>query len=525
MPRHERIAFCNRLVVIIGLLGFALNPVPTNGQRQESFEGFMYGIRANAVTGKVLYHRKDGTFILEGGLRMEQGDLIKSGDDSYTELLLQPGNYLRVSGKSECQILSDQHDKIKLWLGYGTISLELLSREHLTSFYNQLEAYELIRVITPNAIVFIRRPGIYRIDASTGKTELTVRDGEAWVNGWQVKKKRRAEASREGVERTEIDSKIEDGFDVWGRERADKLVQANKLLKNEAPWAKKRKEGLETSVDLPEEMAHNSPYVVSAIPGTVNFVEDGVEFSQQSKEWQELTEKSQLETGDKVRTNEISFAELILFPDMHLRLDNSSEILFEQLSNDSISLKVLRGSAILDVARFDRKRIPQITIAGPSTSAVIADDGNYRIDARSDGGAITVRDGKVVFNEQLVGGCRKIAGGTISECEQKRVGIFDFWSQYRGEGELYYGRSRVSTVTYLTRLRRLRFRNTGFWFQNPGQTYYTFVPFTSTRFRSPYGGSYSTVLTPRRMTIPRIYLSGMPSTQFMRPQFARPPLP
>jgi hypothetical protein len=197
----------------------------------------------------------------------------------------------------------------------------------------------------------------------------------------------------------------------------------------------------------------------------------------------------------------------MLFPDTHLRLDQSSEVLFEQLSNDSISIKLLRGSAILDVARFDRKEAPQITITGSSTTAFIAEQGNYRID--SDG--LTIRDGKVNFNERLVGACRKISSGTVSECDKKRSDNFDYWSRHRGEGTVYDGSATVSMSTHLARLRQYRFKHTGFWYQAPGQTSYTFVPFKSILFRSPYGGSYSTALSPesfmkrvnmRRITLP-----------------------
>ena len=186
---------------------------------------------------------------------------------------------------------------------------------------------------------------------------------------------------------------------------------------------------------------------------------------------------------------------------MHFRVDSSSRVLLEQISNDAISIKVLRGSAILDVARFERKEDLKIRIGGPSTSVVIADRGVYRIDDDT----ITVREGKVSFNERSVGSCRKIAQAKVSDCDKTHYDNFDFWSEHRGEGELYNGRGTVSRVTGLTRLRQLRFRNTGFWFQRPGQTSYTFVPFYSSLFRSPYGGSYSTVLSPRPM-LNRIYL-------------------
>jgi hypothetical protein len=109
----------------------------------------------------------------------------------------------------------------------------------------------------------------------------------------------------------------------------------------------------------------------------------------------------------------------------------------------------------------------------------------------------------VIFNERFVDGCKRIDSATISDCDKKPADNFDFWSQHRGEGELYNGRALVATVTHLARLRRNRFKTAGFWYQQPGKTSYTFVPFTSQLFRSPYGGNYSTALAPRGSTISR----------------------
>jgi hypothetical protein len=240
--------------------------------------------------------------------------------------------------------------------------------------------------------VFITRPGIFRINAGDPeRTELIVRDGEAVINGRRIKEKRSAIASKQEVTINEGNQKPEDGFDSWSRARADELVQANRLLKKESPWANK-KENEEPSVDFPIDQTQSSKgrYVVSARPGTVNFVEAGVEFIRPSKDWELLTEKSKLEPGDRVRTSAHSYAELTMLPDTNLRIDGESEILLEQLSSESISLKLLRGSAIIDVARFDSKEVPNIAFAGTSTSVTIGDKGNYRADIRPNGDEITI---------------------------------------------------------------------------------------------------------------------------------------
>ncbi len=149
------------------------------------------------------------------------------------------------------------------------------------------------------------------------------------------------------------------------------MIETNHSLKKDAPWSK-NKEGKEAMVDVPASDQKGNPYVVSARPGTVNFVEMGVEFSTGQQGWHTLADKTVLAAGDKVRTQRYSFVELMMFPDLYLRLDGNSEVLLEQLSNEKIAFKVLQGSAILDVARFDRKELPDIYIAGPSTAAPLS---------------------------------------------------------------------------------------------------------------------------------------------------------
>lgn len=467
----------------------------------ENIPAILTGVRASVVQGGVFYLRENAKFDLESGHLLKQGDVIRTEANARAELLLQPGNLLRLGPNTECQFLDDHYDRMKLLLKKGSLSFELLKNdwEDSSDFFESLkQGFELIRIITPGAEVFLAQPGVFRINADDdGRTELVARRGEALVDGRRVKEKRSAVAARGNVIINEAEVKTEDAFDTWARERAEKLIETNHALKKDAPWSRK-KEGRESMVDLPAmEQRAGNPYVVSAKPGTVNFVESGVEFSSSGeKPWEELTEKSQLVAGNKVRTNRYSFVELMMFPDLYLRLDGSSEVLLEQLSNETISVKVLKGSAILDVARFDRKELPDISIGGPSASAVVAEDGNYRINVRSSSDEIVVRKGKVVFQERSIGGCRVITGGNAVECDRKINDNFDVWSQHRGEGHYYTG---TAMATRLAQLRRRRFKNTGFWYQHPQQGgQYTFVPFFSTYFRSPYGGNYSNALSPRR---------------------------
>lgn len=493
------------LLLLLTLATLVMHITAQDQEEQlDNIPAILSGLRVNVVEGDVVYARENGKFDLEADHELKQADTLRTGSHGRAELLLQPGNLLRIGGDTECQFVDDRYDRLKFLLNKGTLSFELLKNdwEDTSNFFDSLKhGFELIRVITPNAEIFITQPGIFRINTDGDRTELIVRRGEALIDGRRVKEKRAATAARGSVNIAEIDKKTEDAFDAWGRERSDKLVATNHSLKKDAPWAKK-KEGRETMVDMPASDQHggNHPRVVSARPGNVNFVELGVEFSSANKTWQELTEKTQLEAGDKLRTSRHSFAELTMFPDLYLRVDGESEVLFEQLSNEAIGFKVLRGSAILEVARFDRKELPEISISGPLTTAVVAEEGNYRINARPITDEIIVRKGKVLLRERSIGSCRIISGGNTAECDRKVTDNFDVWSQHRGEGQHFDG---VVMATRLAQMRRRRFKNTGFWYPHPTQGQYTFVPFYSTYFRSPYGGTYSCVLSPRRT---RMYL-------------------
>src|ERR1044071_2082427 len=147
------------VICVLVLLSCSL----ASSQQVESFEGFVTGIRPNAISGEVFYRRTGATFPLEAGLKLEEGDFIRSGATGYAELLLQPGNYLRVGSETECLILNDVDDRMRLKLNRGAISLEVLARDSSNFYFSPLSVNEAIRVITPNAEVLILEPGIFRI--------------------------------------------------------------------------------------------------------------------------------------------------------------------------------------------------------------------------------------------------------------------------------------------------------------------------------------------------------------------------
>lgn len=496
-----RIPFTFLLLAATHTSGVTQNPTasPDAQNANPQFETIVSGIRINVTEGAVSYEGKEGTFELMNDLALEEGDRIVSGTEGRAELILQPGNYLRVGAETHCRLLGKQYDRIKLQLDRGSLSLELLRTKdgNPTPFSGPFEQpYDLLRIMAAHSEVLIAEPGVFRVDVDADAViRLKVIDGQAFIDGRRVKERESAVVSKGQVEIVKFDPRVEDRFDTWCRERAEKLVKANRSLKNEAPWTNKRKEDEEPTVDLPSQVEQSSSqYVVSAKPASVTFVEPGVQIRSPQHEWAEATQSTSATAGDHVRTSADTRAEFMLLPDIFLRVDGDSEIGFEQLSDDVIAVRLLRGAAIVDAARFDRKQLPTLSLAGGTRSFIITEAGNYRIDIRSGIEELTVRKGRVMSSGRSIGSCRRIVNGVESSCGKRLNDNFDYWSTYRGEGEAFNGKP---AVTYLLQIRQRRFKSTGFWYRHQRVGYYTFVPFWFDGFESPYGGDYSTVLSRR----------------------------
>jgi len=472
----------------------AVQDNPQDPKESVKLEAVVSGLRSNIVEGEVKVERVGLSFELTPDIELKEGDAVVTGPTGRVEILLQPGNYLRMSANTKLQIVSAQYDKIRLHVDSGVVVCELLKSES-PRFYDSFSFY-LIRITSPRSEAMLAEPGVYRMNVFKQDTELIVRKGEAQLNGQRVREKRIGREVGSVTSVSEFDPKQEEKFDSWCRERAAELIQVNRQLKKDAPWAKHDKEKeKEASLDVPsEDDVGDSPYVVSARPGKVTYVDAGVQFSR-GETWETLSVDSTLRSQDKLRTPVFSRVELMMFPDIFFRIDGESEIVFEELSHDAVVIRIVRGVAILEASDFDRKRLPEFKIGGASAFSVVLSNGNYRWDINATAAQISVRDGRVSIAGRSMNECRRYTNGGEAECEKRRDDNFDFWSEFRGEGVTMNGRSQTNRNA---RMRHRWLRDTGFWYRSPSVGYYTFVPYSSSNLQSPYGGSYSVVLSPRR---------------------------
>ncbi|HEX8180198.1 MAG TPA: FecR domain-containing protein [Pyrinomonadaceae bacterium] len=454
-------------------------------------EVLVIGGWVNAAEGKASYQRGAAAYALNSDVRLQSGDLISTGQDGRVEVLLNPGYYLRLAGQSACRLLDTNVDNLKLQLDAGTLALEVL-RHDAYGIGNIPErlSYELITIVTPDTEIAIRVGGSYRINvAADGRSELQVRAGEAVVGHTRVKEKQAAGAADGAATVRAFDPKVEDPFDVWCRTRAQALVAANRALK-EVDWRKAQRKGADVTLAMPAlKEQESSPFVLSAVPGTVSFVEADVQVGRAGADWQLLAAGAALKAGQTLRTGAHSRAEVLLLPDVYLRLGGASEIVFDELSFDAVALKLVRGSAILDAFKFEPKRAAHLTLAGPVSNMTVLGAGNYRLDSRQGGEEISVRQGRVALAGQTIDACRHLVAGRSTPCAADEEDSFDLWSEERRKG------TGVGTwpnvARFLALLKRDRVVWTGFWCRGPQMAGYTFVPYQNLGFRTPFGGKYA----------------------------------
>ncbi|HSE22995.1 MAG TPA: hypothetical protein VLB68_15115, partial [Pyrinomonadaceae bacterium] len=166
-------------------LGLALMPTATSKQDPNiNFEGLVNGVRINVWEGTVSFERNNARDKATTGLVIEDGDRVFSERSSRAEILLQPGNYLRLANDTQLKFLSTTYDKVRLELTAGSVNFELLNDPWVSPLTEAVGRYDLIRTITPAGEILIVQPAIIRISVAADNTvEVVVRSGTAILDG------------------------------------------------------------------------------------------------------------------------------------------------------------------------------------------------------------------------------------------------------------------------------------------------------------------------------------------------------
>ncbi|HEY0005000.1 MAG TPA: FecR family protein [Pyrinomonadaceae bacterium] len=214
--------FLTGLLVFISVLCAS---VFVQAQNREKFVISAKAGGVNAVTGSVeVKHRGAAKArLLTSKDNLDSGDLVQTGSDGRVEVLLNPGSYLRVPENSVFELADASLEGLRVRLIKGSAIIEAATADGVEV---------LIQIETPQTKVAIVRGGLYRLNlAANGTTEVFVRKGRALVGpSLLVVKggKKVAVGAGSPLEVAKFDKKEQDELDLWSKERAETLAEANR---------------------------------------------------------------------------------------------------------------------------------------------------------------------------------------------------------------------------------------------------------------------------------------------------------
>lgn len=227
--RKPSIALTRSLLVAALFLGV---PFLTSAQNREKFIISARAGGVNAVTGRAAVRGRGTTEwqLLTITEDLERGDVVKTGQDGRVEILLNPGSYMRIAENSEFELSNNSLENLEVRLIRGTAIMEVTGAD---------DAELLINIITPHTRMAIVRRGLYRVNVvPEDATELIVRKGRVMLEGSHTKinggdKVVFSSGNAFSVAKlNKADKKKVDTFDLWSKERAETVAQANRRIRS-----------------------------------------------------------------------------------------------------------------------------------------------------------------------------------------------------------------------------------------------------------------------------------------------------
>lgn len=251
-------------------------------------------------------------------------------------------------------------------------------------------------------------------------------------------------------------------------------------------------------------------FVISARAGGVNAVTGRATVrARGNSEWEQLTIKEDLETGDSVRTGLDGRVEMLLNPGSYMRIGENSEFELTDNSLQNLEVRLLKGTAIVEATGADSTEL-LINIITPHTRVTIVRRGLYRLNVvPGDATELIVRKGRVMLDDshtKVKGGNKVVfSSGSFSiakleKTDKRNLDHLESWSKQRSDtvalaNRKIQGRDLSLLMYSLNRWGRRSpaYGYGGIWMFNYSYSCYTFLPFYY-GWGSPYGSSYSRTL-------------------------------
>lgn len=215
-------ALVSRVAVSCALVVLSFGAASAQDKKPAAADKYVISAKAggvNFVEGSTTVERKNGkSGLLVKGDNLEVGDRVSTAADGKTEILLNPGSYLRVGGDSAFEFAATSLDDLKINLTRGSAIFEVFADEEFR-----------VAVATPKSDFHLIRSGIYRVDVDAdGKGSIEVWKGRAQVGESEdniVKSGREANLENGTLAVAKFDRDNKDEFELWSRGRAKELAK------------------------------------------------------------------------------------------------------------------------------------------------------------------------------------------------------------------------------------------------------------------------------------------------------------
>ena len=249
-----------------------------------------------------------------------------------------------------------------------------------------------------------------------------------------------------------------------------------------------------------------SEHFIAAKAGVVNYIEGRPQVFF-GNEGRVAAARGEVRVGDLIKTGDQDRLELLLNPGSYLRVSFNSELRVVDTAFSSMKFELIRGSAIVESATFNRK-VHALVVGTPAGNVVFDKAGLYRLEVQPSAVHLAIQEGKAKWMKEgvevatLKSGKRFVLavptqGSELqfAKLDKKEADELDRWSRRRAEF-LVAANNRLSPWMMSSLSDRYGYSQRGGWMFNPYFSCYTFVPFDAT-FGSPYGFRYGMFLPVR----------------------------
>ena len=249
-----------------------------------------------------------------------------------------------------------------------------------------------------------------------------------------------------------------------------------------------------------------SEHFIAAKAGVVNYIEGRPQVFF-GNEGRVAAARGEVRVGDLIKTGDSDRLEMLLNPGSYLRVGFNSELRVVDTAFSSMKFELIRGSAIVESATFNRK-VHALVVGTPAGNVVFEKAGLYRLEVQPSAVHLAIQEGKAKWMKEgvevatLKSGKRFVLAVPAQESElqfakldKKEADELDRWSRRRAEF-LVAANSRLSPWQMTSLSSRYPYSQRGGWMFNPYFGCYTFLPFDGT-FGSPYGFRYGMFLPVR----------------------------